>query len=219
MLQLWQIQQLEQNSARGRRDRVTKARQYLDLGPIKMQRLVFFRSWSYFFCFTLVLVQYVSFWHQICGPSVYRYVSLVATCDISISLMYQRSNNGNTRSLSWTNSFHFRIAQICLLPHTIWATFCTVCGEKKTLQCFFHRPEPFLIRAVTAHLYLWRIFSYTKKGIVLIDVLHLLSMLRSPTIWLKLTSVRNDKKYFEKAGIGKLEWCLHFSLYKEKQIC
>ena len=156
---------------------------------------------------------------QICGPSVYRYVSLVATCDISISLMYQRFDNGNTRSLSWTNSFHFRIAQICLLPHTIWATFCTVCGEKKTLQCFFHRPEPFLIRAVTAHLYLRRIFSHTKKGSVLIDVLHLLSMLRSPTIWLKLTSVRNDKKYFEKAGIGKLEWCLHFSLYKEKQIC
>ena len=137
MLQLWQIQQLEQNSARGRRDRVTKARQYLDLGPIKMQRLVFFRSWSYFFCFTLVLVQYVSFWHQICGPSVYRYVSLVATCDISISLMYQRFDNGNTRSLSWTNSFHFRIAQICLLPHTIWATFCTVCGEKKTFNVSF----------------------------------------------------------------------------------
>ena len=38
-------------------------------------------------------------------------------------------------------------------------------------------------------------------------------------IWLKLTSVRNDKKYFEKAGIGKLEWCLHFGLYKENQIC
>ena len=106
------------------------------LGPIKMQRLVFFRSWSYFFCFMLVLVQYVSFWHQICGPSVYRYVSLVATCDISISLMYQRFDNGNTRSLSWTNSFHFRIAQICLLPHTIWATFCTVCGEK-TLKVSF----------------------------------------------------------------------------------
>ena len=34
------------------------------LGPIKMQRLVFFRSWSYFFCSMLVLVQYVSFWHQ-----------------------------------------------------------------------------------------------------------------------------------------------------------
>ena len=62
-------------------------------------------------------------------------------------------------------------------------------------------------------------FFTHKKGSVLIDVLHLLSMLRSPTIWLKLTSVRNDKKYFEKAGIGKLEWCLHFSLYKEKQIC
>ena len=29
-----------------------------------MQSLVFFRSWSYFFCFMLVLVQYVSFWHQ-----------------------------------------------------------------------------------------------------------------------------------------------------------
>ena len=74
---------------------------------------------------------------QIYGPSVYRDVSLVATCDISISLMYQRSNNGNTRSLSWTNSFHFRIAQICLLPHTIWATFCTVCGEKKPFNVSF----------------------------------------------------------------------------------
>ena len=65
--------------------------------------------------------------------------------------------------------------------------------KKKNLQCFFHCPEPFLIRAVTAHLYLRRIFSHTKKGSVLIDALHLLSMLRSPTIWLKLTSIRNDK--------------------------
>ena len=104
--------------------------------------------------------------------------------------------------MSWKNLFCFLIAQICLLPHTIWATFCTVCGEKN-LECFFNRPEAFLIRAVTAYLYLRRIFSHTKKGSVLIDV-HLSGMLRRPTIWLKLPNVRIDKKYFEKAGIGKL---------------
>ena len=164
-----------------------------------MQILVFFRSWSYFFCFIFVLVQYVSFWHQMWNWRKYVDHMCTEMCPwLLLAIFRFFLCIKDLITVIWCPC-HEKIYLILGLPkfascHTPFGHFLHCLRWKKTLECFFHRPEAFLIWAVTAHLYLRRIFSHTKKGSVLIDVQCPLIKLKRPTIWLKLTNARNDRK-------------------------